>query len=312
MNADQPLPRVSVIIATYNRSNVLALTLRSLIRQTYQDWDAWVIGDACTDDTEEVVNSLGDPRIRYVNLETNHGEQSVPNNEGVRRSRSAYVAYLNHDDFWLPDHLEAALAPLDNDEAELTFSLLDIIGGSGRRVLGGAVQNGIYRCHNYVPASAWVMKRELCERVGPWRSYRECYDAPSQDWLRRAWRSGARMKQVPRLTVVALPSAARLGSYAERQASEHVRMFDRLCNEPDFRERELQALALEAAVLDPRLGNTLDAGLYIRRGLKNLVRMILLSLGWSPAAMLMALRFRRKGAYLRWLRALRGLENNRQ
>jgi glycosyltransferase involved in cell wall biosynthesis len=80
-------PSLSVVVATYNRSNVLRLAVESVLWQTFEDWELWVVGDACTDDTEEVMRDFGDPRVKFVNLELNVGEQSEPNNEGFNRAR---------------------------------------------------------------------------------------------------------------------------------------------------------------------------------------------------------------------------------
>ena len=60
-----------------------------MLHQSHAGWELWVVGDACTDDTEQVVDSFGDERIHFVNLDRNVGEQSGPNNEGFRRSRGA-------------------------------------------------------------------------------------------------------------------------------------------------------------------------------------------------------------------------------
>ena len=68
---------------TYNRSNVLRYAIESVLAQTVSDWEMIVIGDACTDDTAEVVESFGDGRIRFHNLDQNVGEQSGPNNVGT-------------------------------------------------------------------------------------------------------------------------------------------------------------------------------------------------------------------------------------
>src|SRR5688572_8257735 len=75
-------PSISVVIATYNRSRMLAYAIESVLRQTFTDWELIVVGDACTDDTAEVVARYvaADPRVRFVNLERNWGEQSAPNN----------------------------------------------------------------------------------------------------------------------------------------------------------------------------------------------------------------------------------------
>jgi GT2 family glycosyltransferase len=88
---DRPYPLISIIMATYNRSNILAYTIQSVLWSTYKDWELLVVGDSCTDDTEEVVASFEDPRVSFINLERNFGEQSGPNNEGFRRARGRYI-----------------------------------------------------------------------------------------------------------------------------------------------------------------------------------------------------------------------------
>lgn len=72
---------------------MLRYAIQSVLWQTRADWELIVVGDACTDDTAEVVASFGDRRIQFLNLEHNVGEQSGPNNAGLRRARGRYVAY---------------------------------------------------------------------------------------------------------------------------------------------------------------------------------------------------------------------------
>src|SRR3954454_6675325 len=91
-------PAVSIVVATYNRSNVLELAIASALAQTFEDWEMLVVGDACTDDSEQVVKSFGDDRIGWTILPVNYGDQSIPNTHGVERSTGRYVAFLNHDD----------------------------------------------------------------------------------------------------------------------------------------------------------------------------------------------------------------------
>ena len=69
-------PLVSVLIATYNWSSVLRHAVRSALWQTYPAVEVIVVGDACTDDSEAVVRSFGDGRVRWDNLERNSGSQS--------------------------------------------------------------------------------------------------------------------------------------------------------------------------------------------------------------------------------------------
>src|SRR5690606_34069774 len=95
-------PLVTVVIATYNRAETLKYAIESVLWQSFRDFELWVIGDCCTDHTDKVVNSfMHDPRVNWYNLPKNSGYQSKPNNEGIRRARGKYIAYLNHDDIWL-------------------------------------------------------------------------------------------------------------------------------------------------------------------------------------------------------------------
>ena len=299
-------PRVSVVIATYNRSNVLSLAIASVLSQTIPDWEIVVVGDACTDDTAAVVAAFRDPRIQFVNLDRNCGEQSGPNNEGLRLARGRFAAFLNQDDLWLPDHLEAALAPLEAGEADLVFTLTETIDPEGRS-LTGAAPAGEYRPFVICPASSWVFRRDLSREVGPWKNFREIYDLPSVEWLRRAFREGKRLRSVPRMTVVRYPSVSRRNSYSERQSAEQVACAARMRSEPDFRERELTALAIDLAARDPLFRQNLRVLPYLSRGLKNALVRGAVALGFSPNEVYGRLMLRGRGGTIDTARKRRGL-----
>lgn len=303
---DQPVnpsvaPRVSILTATYNRSNVLRLVIETVRRQTVTDWEWVIVGDACTDDTADVVASFRDPRIRYVNLERGYGEQSGPNNEAFRLSRAPLLAYLHHDDLWLPDHLEVTLAALRVTGADFVFPLVETILPGGILRLTGATPTGRYAPYLFVPPSAWVLRREMIEEVGPWRSARDCYEAPSEDLLFRAWRAGKDMRLVPTLTVLVLTAALRAGVYATRDVHEQERLVARMRDEVDFRERELGVLALSYATAQ------FDVGPALGVIAKNSVRRVLTAVGLRPMAVRRFLQYGRKGAMLNDLRRRRGL-----
>ena len=82
------MPRVTVIIPTYNYARVLPYSIRSALWQTFSDFELLVIGDHCTDESESVVTAIGDRRVRWINLPKNIGHQSGPNNEGLRQARA--------------------------------------------------------------------------------------------------------------------------------------------------------------------------------------------------------------------------------
>lgn len=293
-------PAVSIVTATYNRSNVLRFAIESVLAQMFADWELLVMGDACTDDTAEVVASYGDARIRFVNAERNFGEQSGPNNAGVALSRGRYVAFLNHDDLWLPDHLAIGVAELERGRADLVYALQIAFAPNGE---GRLLSFGEYSLYSSVPASTWIFRRELAERVGPWRAGHALHMAPSQEWLHRAWKSGARLRPIPRVTVLALGSSERRGTYAERQSHEHVAIVERLRNEPRFLEDELTKIAVR---MTANAGSAAIAA-PLARATKNAVLRAGAVFGIHPIALRNALATRRRGGALDRARRMRGL-----
>jgi glycosyltransferase involved in cell wall biosynthesis len=304
MSTASPQPLVTVIIATFNRSNVLAIAIETVLAQTYPHWELLVIGDACTDDTATVVTRFGDARIRFHNLAQNVGEMSGPNNEGMRQAKGKYFAFLNHDDLWFPDHLQEAVAALEKGESDLVFALTAVVEPEGRHFLYGATPTGGYDPGMFVPATSWVFRRELFESVGPWKFFREIHNFPSQDWLFRAWQSGTRMRLQPKLTVLFLPSVAQPDAYAKRLSQQQEDYWRRVQEDPLLRERELleHAVSFRTEAL-----KWYPAGVLLKSAFKNWIRKVCLKLGWHPASIHYWLTDRRKGSAIDRARHRRGL-----
>jgi len=105
------MPRVTVVIPTYNRARFIAEAIKSVLEQTFRDFELIVVDDGSTDDTAAVVSRFTDPRLRYV-YQTNQ-ERSAARNHGIRLAQGEYVAFLDSDDVWLPAKLEYQVALLD-------------------------------------------------------------------------------------------------------------------------------------------------------------------------------------------------------
>ena len=199
-------PLVSVITATYNSSRTLQLTLSSLVAQTFQDWEAWVIGDGCTDDSARVVESFRDPRLHWVNLDHNHGSQAFANNEGLRRANGSYVAYLGHDDLWMPNHLAELVRCIEAYSADLVHSICALLSRDGWSGCVGPPKDHLgYDCH-FVPPSCWLHRREIVESVGFWSSPLDIAVPVDVEYLRRIARAKKKIACCPQLTVVKTPS----------------------------------------------------------------------------------------------------------
>jgi GT2 family glycosyltransferase len=238
-------PRVSVILSTYNWSSVLRYSLASAARQTLRDIEILVEGDGCTDDSAEVVAALGDPRVQWHNLAVGVGSQSGPNNAGLGRAAGRYIAYLGHDDLWRSDHLERLVAVADASEADLVYSLAELIYPDRRVVSGLAGEAGLVDGET-IPPSSLLHRRELIAAIGPWAhplSTRQTVDA---EFVARARRAGMRFAPVESLTVFKFPASARRDSYRERPCHEQAEYTRRLLAEPDFLEREWITLARSA------------------------------------------------------------------
>jgi len=302
------MPTVSVIMATYNRSELLPYSIGSVRWQTRADWELIVVADGCTDDTAEVVGAMaaGDARIRLVELPQNGGEQSLSNNAGLGYATGRFVAFLNHDDLWLPDHLERALAAIERLEADMVYSLPITV----------AYEDGTLRFHptnaemryhptQLVPASYWLARRTLLDEVAIWRPARETWTYPSQDLLFRWWRAGKRLCGNAELTCLAFPSGNRQNVYLRRDPTEIAHWYSRIRDEPDFREKVLAQTVLTLGREDNKLWRSLYR--VAREWLRSRLYEMVAFRGLQPSAAAQWLRFRRRGGWFEPLRHTRGL-----
>ncbi|TPN02165.1 glycosyltransferase family 2 protein [Mesorhizobium sp. B2-1-3A] len=295
--AGQKSPLVSVVIATHDRPAALRQALRSVLGQTLQDFEILVIGDACRPDTAAVIVEFADPRIVYINLPVNFGEQSGPNNIGFARARGRFVALLNHDDLWFPDHLAATTGWIDATGADVVIARGVVV--EPPLVDGKPVKNSIFGIGKdgfYDPASttgfgsAQIVRRTALDWLGPWRPASQCFCESSQDWLFRAWRKGAVIATMPHLTVLKLHSGNRRGSYVEDLATEQEELVAAMETPNTLRVR-----VLAGADGPPRS----TRATYLRRRL-------LAACGIHPRARSFRHRHKR-GAFVALLREIRGL-----
>ena len=306
LDIDKVRPLVSIIISTYNRSNVLRYAVESVLEQTLTDWELLVVGDACSDDTDNLMQSFmqRDERISYHNRQQNFGEQSGPNNDGVRLSSGCYVAFLNHDDIWLNDHLEVLVKAIQHRSADMVFSLVDYLDADDSRRLIGATPNGEYEPTLFVPASSWLVKRETIEDVGPWRPARNLHNIPSQDWCFRAWKLRKKMYMVPILSVVAVPSGLRKNVYSDREHGINTEYFIASRDTVIFRQLELTNAAIGHS---EQWLKRYSSGKLIKWAMINAARNFLCFLGIHPEAAKNFVCHPGRGGLIASLRKKRGL-----
>ena len=105
------MPRVSVIIPTYNRAALLREAIDSVLAQTYADFEIIVVDDGSVDDTAAMLATLTDPRLRYVR-QANAG-RSAARNQGLALAQGEFICFLDDDDAFLPNKLSDQTADLD-------------------------------------------------------------------------------------------------------------------------------------------------------------------------------------------------------
>jgi len=267
-------PTVTVIIATYNKSKALHFAIKSVLWQTFSDYECWVIGDACTDDSERVVNNFADPRLKWFNLPQNSGYQSAPNNEGLRRANGRYIAYLNHDDLWLPDHLSIGVNALQESGADFAYSIMEAISDQGN----------FADIPNYPDAprppeaSATLHKRDVVDRIGYWKLHQETKLIPRVDYFRQAQFANMTFTLIPALTALKFDRSK--AGYTE--LSHQAEYADRIAADPDFVKTELGKLLVEAY-------HKLEGPLSLKRArfqLSQAVRLFLVKRGIDPGRLL--------------------------
>jgi len=235
------MPRVTVVMPTYNWSSVLPCSIGSALRQSFDDFELLVVGDGCTDDSERVVAGIGDPRVRWINLPANSGHQSAPNNEGLRQARGEIIAYLGHDDLWLPHHLATLVGALDRDGADVAHGVLALVAPDGAVWLTMPRP----RQGEFVPPTGMVHRRRVTEQLGGWAGHRGLALTPEADLWRRARAAGFRFTFEPRLTGIKFPASSRRGVYASRPSHEQAAWLRRIESEPDLEARLLVTLVVD-------------------------------------------------------------------
>ncbi|MEB3277324.1 MAG: glycosyltransferase [Lyngbya sp.] len=128
------MPRVSVVIPTYNQEAYISQALDSVLKQTYQDFEIVIVNDASSDRTLEKIQEKKDPRIRLFSFEQNQGE-SAATNYGIQQARGELIAILHSDDVFVPQKLEKQVQFFDqNPEFHAVLTYPQLINSQGENL----------------------------------------------------------------------------------------------------------------------------------------------------------------------------------
>ncbi|MEG4280750.1 glycosyltransferase [Microcoleus sp. MON1_C1] len=128
------MPKVSVVMASYNHEKYVAETIESVLSQTYQDWEFIITDDGSPDGTVDVMKRFDDARIKLFCFSQNQGACTAMNN-CIQEAKGEYIAVINSDDAWMPEKLEKQVKFLDeHPEKGAIFGYAQIIDEEGKKI----------------------------------------------------------------------------------------------------------------------------------------------------------------------------------
>lgn len=162
-----------MVITTFNRQDILPRAIRSVLSQTFDDFELIVVDDHSTDGTPDAIRMFGDSRITYI-CRSENGGLSRTRNTGIAASRGEYVAFLDDDDEWKPEKLEkqVALANASSPEYGVFHCGADKLDARGRLVAKslpkgrGNVRTEFINRRVVTISSTYLFRKSTLEEIG--------------------------------------------------------------------------------------------------------------------------------------------------
>lgn len=204
-----PEPLISIVIPAYKAERFIRETLDSIATQTFTSWEAIVIEDGTHDGTEAIVQdfarTVSQPVI-FLRHEVNQGLPAT-RNTGIAKARGEWIALLDSDDIWAPDHLEKAISAARDSGADLVHSsvmMFDSDTGKDEKVRAptpeakAAFPQSVYLARYTIQPSASVFRRDICQKVGGFDP--ACRYVEDREFWLRLIRAGAKIRHVDAVT----------------------------------------------------------------------------------------------------------------
>ena len=221
-------PLVSVMIPTYNRGQLLVdRTLPSIFAQTYQNLEVVIVGDCCSDNTPELLAQIKDPRLRFFNLpQPGQYPEDIscrwfiagvkPANKALKLIRGKWIAWLDDDDVFTPDHIEKLLRFAQKERYEFVAGLYEEERNGKRLIMG----HRLNEYPEYGGHSTWLYKSYLRFFRYNANSWRKSWNRPGDiDLQLRMRAAGVWMGALDHVVTYVLP---RLGSSTVGLAAHEI------------------------------------------------------------------------------------------
>lgn len=176
------MPKVSVIIPTYNRQDMVGEAVQSVLNQTEHDLEVIVVDDGSIDNTRSAIESLNDHRVRYF-YKTNGGPASA-RNFGLNKANGEFVAFLDHDDLWPADFLEVMVSQLEKrTDYGAAYSPIKLLRNNGSVIKSykkpenksGWITRDLFN-KSFVWTSATIIRKSALENIWYDETLRQSYE----------------------------------------------------------------------------------------------------------------------------------------
>lgn len=157
---------VSVIIPVYNRKKLITRAIKSVLSQTYKNFEIIIIDDASTDETKKVVVEFND--IILLDNKNKPGPAGA-RNTGIEFAKGKYLAFLDSDDYWAPDKLQKQITAMQKENIQFSFTGVSFENYSGDNDFNIPEKGFIFKeliQKSFICTSSVILKKEVTQKTG--------------------------------------------------------------------------------------------------------------------------------------------------
>ncbi len=184
----------SIILPTYNQSEFLKKSIKSILSQTFKNWELLIINNNSTDNTDNVIKSFKDNRIKVYKI-NNENILAKSRNLGIKNSSSEWLCFIDSDDIWHPKKLEITKKYIEEENGDLFYHDLNFINkkfiffkkkiqDKSKKITYPVIKYFAYN-GNGVGQSSVVVKKKILEKIGLISENKDKYSWEDFDtWIR--------------------------------------------------------------------------------------------------------------------------------
>lgn len=126
---------VSIITPCYNASSTIEETIKSVLNQTFSNWEMLIVDDCSSDNSADIIKEYAkkDVRIKYFKTALPSGSPALPRNIGIEKASGNYIAFLDADDLWIPEKLEKQIKFIETSNHQFVYSNYEKVDQEGKR-----------------------------------------------------------------------------------------------------------------------------------------------------------------------------------